>query len=213
MQHWTLDRDADDFARLTLDRAGASTNTLGAPVLAELNEALDLLDRDPPRGLVIVSGKANGFIAGADVDEFGRARKRGWRARARETRLGHLRAPCQRHLPDARPGARLLPGRRARAGARVSLSRRRRRARHPIGPARSDAGHRPGLGRHEAPAPADGRAGRARPDADGPHGRRAPGETARHRRRMRAGADHGKHRAWHPQDAARATTTRLSAGR
>ena len=51
MQHWTLARDADGLARLTLDRAGASTNTLGAPVLAELNEALDLLERDPPRGL------------------------------------------------------------------------------------------------------------------------------------------------------------------
>jgi len=70
MQHWTLARDADGIARLTLDRAGSSTNTLGAPVLAELNEALDQLDRDPPRGLVIVSGKASGFIAGADVEEF-----------------------------------------------------------------------------------------------------------------------------------------------
>ena len=70
MQHWTLTRDADGLARLTLDRAGGSTNTLGAPVLAELNAALDELDRNPPRGLIIASGKANGFIAGADVDEF-----------------------------------------------------------------------------------------------------------------------------------------------
>ena len=70
MQHWILTRDAEGIARLVLDRAGASTNTLGAPVLAELNEVLDILDRDPPRGLVIASGKANGFIAGADVDEF-----------------------------------------------------------------------------------------------------------------------------------------------
>jgi 3-hydroxyacyl-CoA dehydrogenase/enoyl-CoA hydratase/3-hydroxybutyryl-CoA epimerase len=58
-------------------------------VLAELNEALDLLDRDPPKGLVIDSGKANGFIAGADIDEFGKVQseddavaivKRGWDA-------------------------------------------------------------------------------------------------------------------------------------
>src|SRR4029079_13825713 len=34
------------------------------------NAALDLLDREPPAGLVIASGKASGFIAGADVDEF-----------------------------------------------------------------------------------------------------------------------------------------------
>jgi len=87
MQHWTLTRDGDGLARLTFDRAGSTTNTLGAPVLAELNEALDQLDRDPPRGLVIASGKANGFIAGADIDEFGQLEnetgaialiKRGW---------------------------------------------------------------------------------------------------------------------------------------
>ena len=87
MQHWTLTRDGDGLARLTFDRAGSTTNTLGAPVLAELNEALDQLDRDPPRGLVIASGKANGFIAGADIDEFGQLAnetgaialiKRGW---------------------------------------------------------------------------------------------------------------------------------------
>ena len=70
MQHWTLTHDADGLARLVLDRAGARANTLGAPVLAEFNEVLDVLDRDPPRGLVIASGKASGFIAGADVDEF-----------------------------------------------------------------------------------------------------------------------------------------------
>ena len=87
MRNWTLTRDADGLARLTLDRAGASTNTLGAPVLAEFNEALDELERDPPRGLVIASGKTNGFIAGADVEEFGQLDgeadaialvKRGW---------------------------------------------------------------------------------------------------------------------------------------
>ncbi len=87
MRHWILTRDADGFARLTFDKAGATTNTLSADVLAELNEALDELDRDPPKGLAIVSGKANGFIAGADIDEFGEVRseadavaivKRGW---------------------------------------------------------------------------------------------------------------------------------------
>ena len=70
MRHWRLNRDADGFARLTFDKADATTNTLSRDALAELNEALDLLDRDPPKGLVIDSGKANGFIAGADIEEF-----------------------------------------------------------------------------------------------------------------------------------------------
>ncbi|MEO8673937.1 MAG: 3-hydroxyacyl-CoA dehydrogenase NAD-binding domain-containing protein [Casimicrobiaceae bacterium] len=87
MRHWNLTRDADGFARLTFDKADATTNTLSRDALAELNEALDLLDRDPPKGLVVDSGKANGFIAGADVDEFRTVKseddavaivKRGW---------------------------------------------------------------------------------------------------------------------------------------
>ena len=68
MQHWTITREAGGLARLTFDKAGATTNTLSAAVLTELNQALDELDRDPPKGLIIASGKANGFIAGADID-------------------------------------------------------------------------------------------------------------------------------------------------
>jgi acetyl-CoA C-acetyltransferase len=39
---------------------------------AELAGLLDELDRQPPTGLVIRSGKAAGFIAGADIEEFTR---------------------------------------------------------------------------------------------------------------------------------------------
>jgi len=87
MQNWTISRDADGIAWLTFDKAGATANTLSAAVLAEFNDALDMFDRDPPKGLVIRSGKAKGFIAGADVEEFGEVNndagalaivKRGW---------------------------------------------------------------------------------------------------------------------------------------
>jgi len=71
MQHWSITREADGLATLTFDRADAGTNTLSAAALTALNGALDILDREPPKGLIVRSGKANGFIAGADVDEFG----------------------------------------------------------------------------------------------------------------------------------------------
>jgi 3-hydroxyacyl-CoA dehydrogenase / enoyl-CoA hydratase / 3-hydroxybutyryl-CoA epimerase len=71
MQHWSLARDADGIAWLTFDRADATTNTLSKTALAEFAQALDTLDAQPPKGLVVRSGKTNGFIAGADVDEFG----------------------------------------------------------------------------------------------------------------------------------------------
>ncbi|HYQ99636.1 MAG TPA: 3-hydroxyacyl-CoA dehydrogenase NAD-binding domain-containing protein [Casimicrobiaceae bacterium] len=87
MRHWNLSREADGLARLVFDKAGTTTNTLSTDVFAELNEALDTLDGEPPKGLVIASGKANGFIAGADIDEFGQVKteadaialvRRGW---------------------------------------------------------------------------------------------------------------------------------------
>ena len=87
MQNWTISRDADGLAWLTLDKLGATANTLSAAVLAELNDALDILGQEPPKALVIRSGKANGFIAGADVEEFGEVKddagalaivRRGW---------------------------------------------------------------------------------------------------------------------------------------
>jgi 3-hydroxyacyl-CoA dehydrogenase/enoyl-CoA hydratase/3-hydroxybutyryl-CoA epimerase len=99
MQHWILTRDAEGLAWLTFDKVGAAVNTLSTAVLAELNDALDILDRDPPNGLVIRSGKASGFIAGADVAEFGDVKndadalaivKRGWDT---FERLAHVAYP------------------------------------------------------------------------------------------------------------------------
>lgn len=71
-RHWHAQRDADNIHWLTLDRSDASTNTLSKDVLAALDEVLNDLDRDKPAGLIIRSGKENGFIAGADVSEFRR---------------------------------------------------------------------------------------------------------------------------------------------
>ena len=72
LKHWKLERDADGIAWATLDVAGAGTNTLGSAVLTELAAVLDRLEVQPPSGLVIRSGKAAGFIAGADIEEFTR---------------------------------------------------------------------------------------------------------------------------------------------
>ena len=72
LKHWTLERDADGLAWATLNVADAATNTLGRAVLDELGALLDDLDRQPPTGLAIRSGKPAGFIAGANIEEFTR---------------------------------------------------------------------------------------------------------------------------------------------
>ena len=67
---WTLEQDAEGIAWLTLDKPNTSANVLSAAVLAELNERLAELERARPRGLILISGKKSGFIAGADIREF-----------------------------------------------------------------------------------------------------------------------------------------------
>jgi len=67
---WKLERDAEDIAWLTLDKPGTSANVLSASVLTELDGLLAALEQRLPRGLVVLSAKKSGFIAGADIKEF-----------------------------------------------------------------------------------------------------------------------------------------------
>ena len=69
-KHWKLATDLDNVMWLTIDREGESTNSLSMEVLQELEAIVDLLEADPPAGLVLQSGKAGSFIVGADVREF-----------------------------------------------------------------------------------------------------------------------------------------------
>ena len=75
--HWHAETDAEGIVVLTLDRAGASVNALNRAVLDELAQIIERLGFEPPRGVVIRSGKANGFIAGADIREFEEYEKQG----------------------------------------------------------------------------------------------------------------------------------------
>jgi len=68
--------DDDNIAWLHFDKQGSGTNVLSASILESFYETLlELTDRKP-RGLIILSDKTNGFIAGADVREFTRLENR-----------------------------------------------------------------------------------------------------------------------------------------
>jgi 3-hydroxyacyl-CoA dehydrogenase/enoyl-CoA hydratase/3-hydroxybutyryl-CoA epimerase len=71
MQHWRWEKDAQGLAWLTFDKAGESANTFSRQALEELSKALDEINAQSPKGLVIRSAK-DSFIAGADVEEFTR---------------------------------------------------------------------------------------------------------------------------------------------
>ncbi len=65
---------ADGFAWLWLDEPGRKINTLSGRFLAWFEAVLSTLEAEPPRhGLVILSAKADCFVAGADVDELWRS--------------------------------------------------------------------------------------------------------------------------------------------
>jgi 3-hydroxyacyl-CoA dehydrogenase / enoyl-CoA hydratase / 3-hydroxybutyryl-CoA epimerase len=70
----TLEVDGDGIAWLVFDRAGTKVNLLTRAALERLDELLGEVERGAAggsiRGLVIRSGKAGTFIAGADVNEI-----------------------------------------------------------------------------------------------------------------------------------------------
>lgn len=69
-KHWTWHIDEDEYAWMILDKQGASTNTLSEEVMLELDGVIGALETAAPKGLILRSAKANGFIAGAEIKEF-----------------------------------------------------------------------------------------------------------------------------------------------
>jgi 3-hydroxyacyl-CoA dehydrogenase/enoyl-CoA hydratase/3-hydroxybutyryl-CoA epimerase len=66
-----LQRDEAGIVWLTIDVPGSKVNTLSQHVFRELEAALAEISSDEvATGLVILSGKAEGFVAGADISEL-----------------------------------------------------------------------------------------------------------------------------------------------
>ena len=68
--HWNLNLDNDNLAWLCFDKHESSANVLSASVLQEFATIIEYLELNIPSGLIIYSGKKNGFIMGADIKEF-----------------------------------------------------------------------------------------------------------------------------------------------
>lgn len=71
LRHFQLRHDPDGLAWLGMDSPEASVNRLSGEAMKELGTVLDQLEQRIPAGLVIHSLKDSGFIAGADINEFG----------------------------------------------------------------------------------------------------------------------------------------------
>lgn len=75
--HWQTEVRGDGIVVLSFDRHGASVNAISQDVLIELGDIIERLSIDPPKGVVLRSAKASGFIAGADLKEFQEFDRRG----------------------------------------------------------------------------------------------------------------------------------------
>jgi 3-hydroxyacyl-CoA dehydrogenase len=73
-KHWSFHTDLEKIGWLTIDTPNASVNTLSREAIMELETLVarfeDLASSGELAGVVILSGKSSGFIAGADVSEF-----------------------------------------------------------------------------------------------------------------------------------------------
>jgi 3-hydroxyacyl-CoA dehydrogenase/enoyl-CoA hydratase/3-hydroxybutyryl-CoA epimerase len=76
-RHLRLLNDEQGIAWLHFDHADSPINILSQELLEELASVLDELEADTPRGLIILSDKTGGFIAGADVSSFKSGLQRG----------------------------------------------------------------------------------------------------------------------------------------
>lgn len=96
---WYAEKDTDGIVWLHLDQSETKTNVLSKSVLEALDQQLTQLATENPKGLIILSDKQQGFIAGADITEFTAlhevAEARTWVQRTHEifNRLANLPFP------------------------------------------------------------------------------------------------------------------------
>jgi len=69
-KNWHLETDEDEIVWLHFDKANSGTNVFSSDVFKELFVILDHLAGLDAKGLIILSDKENGFIAGANIEEF-----------------------------------------------------------------------------------------------------------------------------------------------
>ena len=69
-RHWRLETDSSRIAWLCIDKQDGSANVLSGAVLEELAGLIEPWTDAPPAGVVLHSGKPNGFVMGADINEF-----------------------------------------------------------------------------------------------------------------------------------------------
>ena len=69
-KHWSYEQDKSGLGWLHFDHTDSSNNIFSAEALKELGKQISKIESASPRGLIFLSDKKSGFIAGADVKGF-----------------------------------------------------------------------------------------------------------------------------------------------
>ena len=72
LRHWRPERRDDGVLVLHFDRADAPVNAFSQEALIELGDALERIALEPPKALVIASGKASGLFLMGPIMPFGK---------------------------------------------------------------------------------------------------------------------------------------------
>ena len=91
-KHWHLENDPQGISWLHFDHADSPVNILSQEAFSELNELLGELEAMQPKGLIFISDKPGGFIAGADVNSF----RSGMRQREAEAHIQQVHTLFER---------------------------------------------------------------------------------------------------------------------
>ncbi len=70
LNHWKWQHQPNGILHLYMDTSDSSVNKFSQGVLKELNRIVERINIDPPQGVILLSAKEKGFIAGADITEF-----------------------------------------------------------------------------------------------------------------------------------------------
>ena len=77
LSHWKAELQDNGVLHLSMDRKGESSNSFSSAAMRELGAAVERLHIDLPKGVIFLSAKKSGFIAGADIKEFADLEARG----------------------------------------------------------------------------------------------------------------------------------------
>ncbi|MBN1533687.1 MAG: enoyl-CoA hydratase/isomerase family protein [Spirochaetes bacterium] len=70
MKYLQVEKTSDNIVAITINCPDSKVNKVSSGLLKEISDVLDQIEKEEVTGVAIVSGKADNFVVGADIDEL-----------------------------------------------------------------------------------------------------------------------------------------------